>query len=91
MATARRRVVAHGRVQGVWFRESARQRAEQLGMAGWVRNNADGSVEAELEGDPEDVEVLLDWFRHGPSGARVERLEVEERTPTGETAFTVTR
>jgi acylphosphatase len=87
----RRRVVARGRVQGVWFRESARRRADELGIAGWIRNRADGAVEAELEGPPEDVAVLTDWFRHGPAGARVERLEVEEATTTGEAGFSVRR
>ncbi|HET9937483.1 MAG TPA: acylphosphatase [Gaiella sp.] len=91
MERLRRRVVAHGLVQGVWFRESARRRADELGIAGWVRNRADGAVEAELEGPPEDIEVLTDWFRRGPSGAQVERLEVEEAAPTGEAGFSVRR
>ena len=91
MERLRRRVVAHGRVQGVWFRESARRRADELGIAGWVRNRADGAVEAELEGPPEEVEVLTDWFRHGPPGAQVERLEVEEAASTGEAGFSVRR
>lgn len=89
MAMTRRRVVVHGRVQGVWFRESARRRATELGVAGWVRNRGDGAVEAEIEGDAEAVEVLVTWFRHGPSGAQVERLEVEVREPSGESAFRV--
>jgi acylphosphatase len=87
----RRRDVAHGLVQGVWFRESARRRADELGIAGWVRNRADGAVEAELEGPPEDIEVLTDCFRRGLSGAQVERLEVEEAAPTGEAGFSVRR
>ena len=58
----RRRVVVHGRVQGVWFRESARRRAEELGVAGWVRNTSEGTVEAELEGEAENVAVLVAWF-----------------------------
>ena len=91
MERLRRRVVAHGLVQGIWFRESARRRADELGIAGWVRNRADGAVEAELEGPPEDIEVLTDWFRRGPSGAQVERLEVEEAAPTGEAGFSVRR
>ncbi len=87
----RRRVVAHGRVQGVWFRETARRRAESLGVRGWVRNNPDGTVEAELEGDAEDVAVLVAWFEHGPPDARVERLVVEELRPTGAAGFQVVR
>jgi len=86
---ARRSVVVHGRVQGVWFRESARRRATELGVGGWVRNRPDGAVQAEVEGDAEAVEALLAWFGHGPSGASVERLDVEEREPIGESGFRV--
>jgi acylphosphatase len=89
MEVVRRRVVVHGRVQGVWFRESARQRAVQLGVSGWVENRSDGAVEAELEGALEDVATLTAWFRHGPPGAHVERIEIDERTPTGESGFAV--
>ena len=85
----RRRVVVHGRVQGVWFRESARRRAEELGVAGWVRNTSEGTVEAELEGEAENVAVLVAWFGHGPSPARVDRVEVEERAPVGGRGFDV--
>jgi acylphosphatase len=85
----RRSVVVHGRVQGVWFRESTRRRATELGVRGWVRNRADGAVEAEVEGDAEAVEVLVAWLGHGPSSARVERLDVEEREPSGESGFRV--
>jgi acylphosphatase len=85
----RRRVVVHGLVQGVWFRQSARRRAEELGVAGWVRNRPDGAVEAELEGPTDDVEVLVDWFRHGPSDAQVERVELDEVAPVGAAGFVV--
>jgi acylphosphatase len=91
MVLVRRRVVVHGRVQGVWFRESARRRAEQLGLAGWVRNRQDGAVEAELEGEAEGVEVLTAWFRHGPPGACIELLEMEELAPAGACEFQVRR
>lgn len=91
MAHVRRRVVAHGRVQGVWFRESARRRANELGVSGWVRNRTDGAVEAEIEGPAEEVAVLVDWFRHGPADARVESVDVEELAVTGERGFTTRR
>jgi acylphosphatase len=91
MATARRRVVVHGRVQGVWFRESARRRAEELGVAGWVWNRPDGAVEAELEGPADAVDVLVAWFGHGPPGAYVDRVEVAELAATGERGFQVAR
>ncbi len=87
----RRRVVAHGRVQGVWFREGARRQAERLGVAGWVRNRADGTVEAELEGPAEPVELLVRWFGHGPVDARVDRLEIDELPVRGERGFAVER
>ena len=89
MGIVRRRVVVRGRVQGVWFRENARQRAEQVGVAGWVRNTSDETVEAEVEGRAEDVDVLVAWFEHGPPQARVEGVEVAELTPTGERGFHV--
>jgi acylphosphatase len=89
MAVVRRRVVVHGRVQGVWFRESARRRAEELGLAGWVRNTPDGTVEAEVEGPSEDVEVFVSWLGHGPPQARVDATEVEERSPLGDHGFRV--
>ena len=83
--------MVRGHVQGVWFRESARRRAAELGVAGWVRNRSDGAVEAEVEGDTEDIDVLVAWFRSGPTGALVETLDVEGRQPTGEAGFTVAR
>ena len=91
MTLVRRRLVVRGRVQGVWFRESARRRAEELGVAGWVRNRPDGGVEAELEGEPEDVELLTAWFRHGPPDALVDGVEIDELASTGARGFGVRR
>ncbi len=79
---ARRAVIA-GRVQGVWFRDSARRRAESLGVAGWARNRLDGTVEVWAEGRRDVVEVMLDYCRTGPPRAVVERLTVDEVTPAG--------
>ena len=73
-----RRLVARGRVQGVWFRESMRIEAEALGIAGWVRNRGDGSVEAVVQGTPAAVEAITRWARRGPEAAAVESLEVSE-------------
>jgi acylphosphatase len=67
----------HGRVQGVWFRESMRQEAERLGASGWVRNTPDGSVEATVQGSETAVDALVDWARRGPPQARVDRVEIE--------------
>jgi acylphosphatase len=84
-----RRVVIHGRVQGVWFRDTARHEARDRGLTGWVRNRSDGNVEAWLEGDPGAVESMLAWCHEGPSRARVERVEVSEVEPEGLAEFTV--
>jgi acylphosphatase len=66
----------HGRVQGVWYRESMRQEAQRLGLAGWVRNRPDGSVEAVVQGPDEAVDALIAWARIGPPQARVARIEL---------------
>ena len=89
MSVVRRRVVAHGRVQGVFFRDSLRQRAQSRGVAGRVRNRPDGSVEATLEGEPEAVESVVAFMRAGPRGAEVERVDVAEEEPEGLTGFDV--
>lgn len=73
-----------GQVQGVSFRYYARQRAHSFNLAGWVRNCADGSVEAVAEGDADAVQAFVDWAHRGPAMAHVERVEVREDTPTGE-------
>lgn len=87
--TIRRRVIAHGRVQGVFFRDSTRQRAEARGVAGWVGNRDDGAVEAVFEGDADAVEALVGFVREGPRGARVEDVEVLEEEPEGLRGFAV--
>jgi acylphosphatase len=85
----RRRVVVHGYVQGVFFRDTARRKAAALGVTGLVRNCPDGTVEAVFEGDPDSVEVLVDWCGRGPRGADVSRVEVHEERPEGLTRFEV--
>jgi acylphosphatase len=84
----RRRVVVHGRVQGVFFRDTTRRRAAQRGVAGWVRNRPDGSVEALFEGEPEAVADMVRFAHEGPRGAVVERVEVIEEDPEGLSGFT---
>ncbi len=85
----RRRVVALGHVQGVFFRETARRRALALGVAGWIRNNSDGSVEAAFEGAEDAVERLVEFCREGPRGARVEWVDVIAEEPEGLSGFDV--
>jgi acylphosphatase len=82
-------VIVRGRVQGVFFRDSTRQRARAHGVAGWVRNRPDGAVEAVLEGPREAVERVLRFLEMGPSHARVEETEVREEAPEGLTGFDV--
>jgi acylphosphatase len=82
-------VVVHGAVQGVFFRAEARDRARSLGLAGWVRNARDGTVEAAFEGGDERVESMVDWCRRGPAGARVEEVEVTWVEPEGEDGFSI--
>ena len=83
----RRRAIVHGRVQGVFFRDTARQKARKLGLSGWVRNCADGTVEAVLEGDPHAVQEMLQELRSGPPRARVDRVDVTEEPPEGLSGF----
>lgn len=87
--TIRVRVVVYGHVQGVFFRDTTRRQARQRDVSGWVRNRADGSVEAVFEGPPEQVEGLVDFCRQGPRGAEVERFERFEEGPEGLTGFSV--
>lgn len=86
-ASARRHFVAHGDVQGVFFRDSTRQRAGELGLAGWVRNTPEDTVEGVFEGDPEAVEQALEFVREGPGQARVEKLEETAEEPEGLEGF----
>lgn len=85
----RRRVIAHGRVQGVGFRYALERAAEARSVAGWVRNRADGMLEAVFEGEPEAVESLVRFCGEGPRGAAVERVEVFEEKPEGLSRFDV--
>ena len=82
-------VYVGGRVQGVWFRDSTWQQADRLGVNGWVRNLADGRVEAVYEGPREAVDELLEWTRRGPERAHVTALEVHDEEPKGERGFSV--
>ena len=85
----RAEVVVRGAVQGVFFRAEARQRARSLGLAGWVRNAPDGTVQAVFEGDDERVESMVEWCRRGPAGARVEDVEASWTVPEGENGFSI--
>lgn len=85
----RRRVLVQGHVQGVFFRETTKRRALAAGVVGWVRNRADGTVEAVFEGEREAVERLVNYMREGPRGARVDWVDVESEEPTGLAGFEI--
>ena len=85
----RRRAVVSGRVQGVWYRDSARREAERLGVAGAATNRRDGSVLLEAEGPVAAVDAFLAWAGEGPPRASVAAVEVEDVEPTGQVGFTV--
>jgi acylphosphatase len=87
--TVRKRVRAHGRVQGVFFRDSVRRAAEAAGVAGWAANRPDGSVEAVFEGEEEAVERLVELCRAGPGHAVVSQLDVADEAPEGLSGFDV--
>jgi acylphosphatase len=85
----RRRVVVQGHVQGVFFREMTRRRAQAAGVSGWARNLPDGTVETVFEGDREAVERLVQFVREGPRGARVDWVDVVSEEPEGLDGFAV--
>lgn len=85
----RRRVVVHGHVQGVFFRDSTRRLAQRHAVAGWVANRGDGAVEAVFEGEAAAVERLVAFSREGPRGAQVESVEVSEEEPEDLLGFVV--
>ena len=85
----RRRVIVHGHVQGVFFRETVRRHAFSEGVSGWVRNTSEGRVEAVFEGAPGAVDALVTISHEGPRGARVDRVEVFEEEPEGLAGFAV--
>jgi acylphosphatase len=80
-----------GRVQGVFFRASVQREAKRLGLTGWVKNLADGSVEFLAEGEEQELKELLGWAQRGPSAARVDRVDSRWRSYTGDfTDFRIT-
>jgi acylphosphatase len=85
----RRRVVVHGRVQGVFFRDTTRRLALEHGVNGWARNTWEGTVEAVFEGSPEAVARLVDFVHRGPRDAFVERVEVFEEDEEGLAGFRI--
>ena len=91
MTVVARRAVVTGRVQGVGFRFFAERAAREAGVAGWVRNREDGSVETFAEGEEPAVRAYLERLRVGPRVSRVQAVLEEEAGPAGHTTFEITR
>jgi acylphosphatase len=87
--SVRKRVVVHGDVQGVFFRDATQKEASSRGVAGWVTNRPDGTVEAVFEGDPEAVDGMVAFAREGSRGADVDQVDVEDEEPEGLSDFDV--
>jgi acylphosphatase len=89
MSTVARKVTVHGRVQGVFFRDSCRRQAEDHGVVGWVSNEPDGSVAAWFEGEQQAVEAMLAWVHEGPPHAKVHRVDVSDVQPQSPGRFSI--
>jgi acylphosphatase len=89
VADERIRVRAHGRVQGVFFRDSVRREAARRGVAGWARNCADGTAEAVFEGPADAVAAMIEFVRRGPGHSSVDRVETASERPEGLAGFRV--
>ena len=85
----RRRLVVHGQVQGVFYRDSTRHAARNEGVSGWAANRSDGTVEVVLEGAADAVQSVVGHCRQGPSSANVESVDEHEETPEGLTGFQI--
>jgi acylphosphatase len=86
---ARRHLVVHGHVQGVFFRDTCRRQAEARGVAGWIANRPDGAVEAVFEGKTDDVDALVEFCRQGPRGAEVRSVDETSEEPEGLSGFRI--
>ena len=84
-----KRVVVHGKVQGVFFRDSVSREAQSRGLSGWVRNTDEGTVEALFEGDEADVQALVEYCRSGPPDASVADVDVSDAEPQDASGFSV--
>jgi acylphosphatase len=82
-------VRAHGRVQGVFFRDSVRREATRRGVAGWARNCSDGTAEAVFEGSPDAVAAMVEFVRAGPGHAEVSQVEESSESPEGLSGFAI--
>lgn len=81
------RLIIHGKVQGVCYRDFARQKAHHLNLSGWVRNNTDGTVEAFCQGDLTNINIFIDWCSQGPQSADVTNIDIQKQPLEGEELF----
>lgn len=84
------RIIVHGLVQGVFFRQSTQRKAIEIGLSGTVRNRSDGTVEVIAEGEPEKIELLIAWCREGPEKARVDHLDIHDEALKNSKGFIIT-
>ena len=89
MGKKRVHAIIHGRVQGVFFRDYTSRKARELGVAGWVRNMPQGTVETVVEGEPEKVSAMVEWLHEGSPHSSVRSVDVTEEDPSGEEGFSV--
>jgi len=89
MAIKRVNAVVFGKVQGIYFRAYTQAEGTRMGVKGWVKNRADGSVEVAIEGEPEQVEQMVAWLHQGSPGAQVIKVETKEERPVGEAQFNI--
>jgi acylphosphatase len=89
MEQVRRRIVVHGQVQGVFFRDGSQREAQRRGLTGWVRNRDDGAVEAAVQGEPAAVDGFVRWAEEGPPAAEVTSVEVSDEAVADESVFEV--
>jgi acylphosphatase len=82
-------VIISGQVQGVWFRASTKQKADELGLNGWVKNTQDGNVEAVFEGEEDIVEKMISWCHGGPPKAKVDNIFVKKQQTIGFKGFSI--
>ncbi len=89
MAIKRVHAIVYGKVQGIYFRAYAQAEGTKIGVKGWVKNRSDGTVEAAIEGEPEQVEQMVAWLKQGSPGAQVMKVETKEERPVGEPQFNI--
>ncbi|MGY6745049.1 MAG: acylphosphatase [Cecembia sp.] len=84
-----RRIKVHGKVQGIFFRKNTQQKALELGLSGWVKNEEDGTVSVEIEGELHSILAMQSWLRLGPPNSEVENIEISQGQEQGYKDFMI--